>query len=47
MRFSGFFQGTKKINTMPRYKDEPTAVRVYTVCDESKFVSFSLFITHW
>ncbi|CAN1320862.1 RNA-binding protein 48 [Linum perenne] len=22
---------------MPRYKDEPTAVRVYTVCDESRF----------
>ncbi|CAO2828838.1 unnamed protein product [Amaranthus hypochondriacus] len=23
---------------MPRYKDEPTAVRVYTVCDESKYL---------
>ncbi|EYU22506.1 hypothetical protein MIMGU_mgv1a022373mg [Erythranthe guttata] len=23
---------------MPKYKDEPTAVRVYTVCDESKFL---------
>ncbi|XP_057541789.1 uncharacterized protein LOC130820436 isoform X2 [Amaranthus tricolor] len=25
---------------MPRYKDEPTAVRVYTVCDESKLYLF-------
>ncbi|KAJ3690984.1 hypothetical protein LUZ61_020148 [Rhynchospora tenuis] len=23
---------------MPRYKDEPVAVRVYTVCDESKYL---------
>ncbi|CAN0923977.1 RNA-binding protein 48 [Linum grandiflorum] len=23
---------------MPRYKDEPTAVRVYTVCDESRYL---------
>ncbi|XP_009772566.1 uncharacterized protein LOC107825510 isoform X2 [Nicotiana tabacum] len=23
---------------MPRYKDEPTAVRVYTICDESKYL---------
>ncbi|KAL6543647.1 hypothetical protein OROGR_010144 [Orobanche gracilis] len=23
---------------MPKYKDEPTAVRVYTVCDESKYL---------
>uniref|UniRef100_M1D773 RNA-binding protein 48 n=1 Tax=Solanum tuberosum TaxID=4113 RepID=M1D773_SOLTU len=23
---------------MPRYKDEPPAVRVYTVCDESKYL---------
>lgn len=26
---------------MPRYKDEPPAVRVYTVCDESRSVSLS------
>lgn len=24
---------------MPRYKDEPPAVRVYTVCDESRSLS--------
>ncbi|CAH9087869.1 unnamed protein product [Cuscuta epithymum] len=23
---------------MPRYRDEPSAIRVYTVCDESKFL---------
>ncbi|ONI13423.1 hypothetical protein PRUPE_4G221000 [Prunus persica] len=23
---------------MPRYKDEPTAIRVYTVCDESRYL---------
>ncbi|KAI8527080.1 hypothetical protein RHMOL_Rhmol12G0048000 [Rhododendron molle] len=23
---------------MPRYKDEPPAIRVYTVCDESKYL---------
>lgn len=23
---------------MPRYKDEPPAVRVYTVCDESRYL---------
>ncbi|KAL3361351.1 hypothetical protein AABB24_014317, partial [Solanum stoloniferum] len=28
-----------KVNcAMPRYKDEPPAVRVYTVCDESKYL---------
>lgn len=28
---------------MPRYKDEPPAVRVYTVCDESRFLSVLVF----
>ncbi|KAF3431242.1 hypothetical protein FNV43_RR25972 [Rhamnella rubrinervis] len=27
--------------TMPRYKDEPPAVRVYTVCDESRYLVVS------
>ncbi|KAJ4804104.1 RNA-binding protein 48 [Rhynchospora pubera] len=26
------------VSEMPRYKDEPVAVRVYTVCDESKYL---------
>lgn len=28
---------------MPRYKDEPPAVRVYTVCDESRSLSVLVF----
>lgn len=29
---------------MPRYKDEPTAIRVYTVCDESRSLYQCLFL---
>ncbi|XP_022776123.1 RNA-binding protein 48 [Durio zibethinus] len=29
---------TSTILSMPRYKDEPPAVRVYTVCDESRYL---------
>lgn len=28
----------KKVKVMPRYKDEPVAVRIYTVSDESKYL---------
>ncbi|OWM83124.1 hypothetical protein CDL15_Pgr011806 [Punica granatum] len=31
-------RGNCKSSPMPRYKDEPPAVRVYTVCDESRYL---------
>lgn len=48
MRKHSDFTEFLNLQGMPQYKEDHPAVRVYTICDESKFVfifSFRQFIT--